>query len=354
MAGNIFGQVFRVTTFGESHGAGIGCVIDGVPPLLDLTDEDVQKELDRRKPGQSDVTSPRKEADKVEILSGVFEGKTTGTPLALFIRNADQRSSDYDHLKDIFRPGHADYTYAQKYGIRDYRGGGRSSGRETAARVAAGAVAKKIIAGAGIRVTGYTLAVGGIYGETVDLDVIEKNIVRAADLEKSAEMIALIARAREQGDSVGGIVELVIKGCPAGIGDPVFDKLEARLAQALLSIGSVRGVEFGAGFMSAAMKGSDNNDEVIMDQGRPRTRHNHSGGITGGISTGEEIVLRIAVKPTSSISRKQKAATASGGLSDIEIQGRHDPCLTPRIVPVAEAMTALVLADAFLLQKTIR
>ncbi|MBF0485163.1 MAG: chorismate synthase [Candidatus Omnitrophica bacterium] len=354
MAGNSFGQIFKVTTFGESHGVAIGCVIDGVPPLLELSLEDIQKDLDRRKPGQSEVTTARKEGDVVEILSGVFEGKTTGTPIALLIRNADQRSADYSEIKDIFRPGHADFTYTQKYGIRDYRGGGRSSGRETAARVAAGAVAKKILLAQNIQVTAYTLAIGGIYAETIDKSVIEKNIVRAPDLEKAEDMIKLITAAKEAGDSVGGIIEAVVDNCPAGLGDPVFDKLEASLSHALLSIGAVKGIEFGIGFMAATMKGSESNDEIVLDQGTPRTKNNFSGGITGGISTGEPIVFRLAVKPTSSISKKQMAANAEGTLSQIEIKGRHDPCLTPRIVPVVEAMTALVLADALLIQKTLK
>lgn len=354
MAGNVFGDIFRVMTFGESHGAAIGCVMDGVPPGIELSPEDIQRDLDRRKPGQSEVTTQRKEPDTVEILSGIFEGKTTGAPLALLIRNNDQRSQDYSAIKDVFRPGHADHTFFQKFGIRDHRGGGRSSGRETAARVAAGAVAKKILAKENIRIIAYTKAIGAVTAETIDLSFVEKNIVRTSDPAKAELMIREINQAKEQGDSIGGIVEVQIKGCPAGLGDPVFDKLEAMLAKAALSIGAVKGVEFGAGFRAAGMLGSESNDEVSLDQGQVRTKKNLAGGISGGISNGEDIVFRIAVKPTSSISRKQQAATKNETMTDLEIKGRHDPCLCPRIVPVIEAMSALVLADALLIQKTVR
>ncbi|MBF0593949.1 MAG: chorismate synthase [Candidatus Omnitrophica bacterium] len=354
MAGNAFGELFKVTTFGESHGPAIGCVIDGVPPGLDLSQPDIQKDLDRRKPGQSDVTTQRKESDTVEILSGVFEGKTTGTPIALIIRNADHQSKDYENIKDIFRPGHADYTFFQKFGIRDHRGGGRSSGRETAARVAAGAVAKKILLKHGIAITAYTLAIGGVHADTIDLSVIEENIVRSPDLEAAANMVKKINAARESGDSVGGIIEAVIVGVPAGLGDPVFDKLEARLSHAVMSIGAVKGIEFGSGFSSANMYGSQHNDEVSIVDGKVVTGHNFAGGISGGISNGESINFRLAVKPTSSIAARQQAATKDMALSDIEIKGRHDPCLTPRIVPVVEAMTALVIADCILLQQSLR
>ncbi len=354
MAGNTFGDIFKVTTFGESHGAGIGCIIDGVPPGLPLTTDDIQKDLDRRKPGQSEVTTQRKESDTVEILSGVLEGVTTGTPLALLIRNQDQHSSDYDNIRNIFRPGHADYTFLQKFGVRDHRGGGRASGRETAARVAAGAVAKKILAQKGVRLTAYSLMIAGIKAESIDLAVVEENIVRAPDLNAADKMIAAINAAREAGDSVGGVIELLIENIPVGIGDPVFDKLDARLAHAIVSIGAVNGIEFGAGFAAASTKGSINNDRMAVTNNAVTFLHNNAGGISGGISNGGPIVLRCSVKPTSSISLQQTAATMDMMLTDIAIKGRHDPCLCPRVVPVVEAMAALVIADCILIQKTIR
>jgi len=354
MAGNIFGNIFKVTTFGESHGPAMGCIIDGVPAGLELSESDIQKDLDRRRPGQSSVTTPRQEEDKVEILSGVFEGKTTGTPLALVVRNKDQRSEDYAATKNVFRPGHADYAYFQKYGLYDHRGGGRSSGRETTARVAAGAVAKKILALYNVNITAYTLAVGPVSAKTINLAVIEKNLVRAPDLQAAEEMVKIITVAKDKGDSIGGIVETLITGCPAGLGDPVFDKLEARLAAAIMSIGAIKGIEFGSGFKAALMPGSEHNDQPIVEGGQVRTKHNFSGGITGGISTGEDIVFRLAVKPPSSIAKKQMAATKDLGMAPLEIQGRHDPCLCPRIVPVVEAMAALVIVDAVLLQKAVR
>jgi chorismate synthase len=354
MAGNTFGNIFKVMTFGESHGPAVGCVIEGVPAGLELSEADIQKDLDRRKPGQSSVTTQRQEDDRVEILSGVFEGKTTGTPLALLVHNKDQRSADYSALKNVFRPGHADYTYFQKFGINDHRGGGRSSGRETTARVAAGAVAKKILAQHRVNVTAYTLAIGPVTAKSIDLSVIEKNLVRAPDLAAADEMAKAVTAAKEQGDSLGGIVEALITGCPAGLGDPVFDKLEARLASAIMSIGAVKGVEFGSGFKAAQMPGSEHNDQPVVENGKVRTKNNFSGGITGGISTGEDIIFRLAVKPPSSIAKKQMAATKDLALAPIEIQGRHDPCLCPRIVPVVEAMAALVVVDALILQKTVR
>lgn len=354
MAGNIFGEIFRVTTFGESHGAAIGCVIDGVPPNLPLLAADIQRDLDRRKPGQSEITTQRKESDMVEILSGVFEDQTTGAPLALLVRNSDQRSQDYNALKDVFRPGHADLGFFQKFGIRDHRGGGRSSGRETAARVAAGAVAKKILAPRKIDIIVYTRSIADIEARSFDRDFIENNMVRTCDPQAAEHMAQRINAAREKGDSLGGVIEVIVKGCPAGLGDPVFDKLEARLAHAVLSIGATRGIEFGAGFRVASMNGSESNDVVVIEQGQVRTRENIAGGIAGGISNGEDIVFRLAVKPTSSIAKQQNAASKDGVLTSIEIQGRHDPCLCPRIVPVVEAMTALVLADCLLIQETIQ
>ncbi len=353
MAGNTFGQVFKVTTFGESHGPAIGLIIDGVPPNISLKDEDIQHDLDRRRPGQSKITTQRKEEDKIEILSGVFEGKTTGTALAMLIRNADQRSKDYSNIKDLFRPGHADYTYFKKYGIRDYQGGGRSSGRETACRVAAGAVAKKILDLHHVKIIAYTLAVAGVYAKKRDYSVIEKNLVRAPDLEAAEEMIAKIEEARLNCDSVGGIIEAVVHGCPPGLGDPVFDKLNARLAYGLCSIGTVRGIEFGTGFDASTMLGSQHNDKFYMDGHKVRTLTNHAGGILGGITNGEDIVLRIAVKPPSSIAQQQKTVSMEMKDSTIEVKGRHDPCICPRVVPVVEAMIALTLVDALLIQRTI-
>lgn len=353
MAGNIFGDLFKVTTFGESHGSAIGCVIDGVPPRISLCAEDIQKDLDRRKPGQSEVTTQRREDDCVEILSGVFEGQTTGTPVALLIRNSDQRSHDYSNIKDIFRPGHADYSFMKKFGIRDYRGGGRSSGRETAARVAAGAVAKKILALSGIFVSAYTLEIGGIRAQTVDMSVIEQNIVRAPDLKAAEEMIAAIHAAKAESDSLGGIIEVLVHGLPSGLGDPVFDKLEACLAHGIMSIGAFRGIEFGSGFAAAKMKGSQHNDEVLLKDNTMAYRHNYAGGIAGGISNGDPIVFRAAVKPTASIAKSQSTINTQFQSAEITITGRHDPCLVPRAVPVAEAMTALVLVDRLLLQRSL-
>lgn len=353
MPGNTFGKVFKVTTFGESHGPAIGVVIDGVPPQLPLSESDIQFELDRRRPGQSKVTTQRKESDAVEILSGVLEGKTTGTSLGMLIRNEDQRSKDYSEMKELFRPGHADFTYFAKYGIRDYRGGGRASGRETACRVAAGAVAKKILDQHNIRMVAYTLAVGDIYAKKMDYTVIEKNIVRSPDLEIAELMIAKIDEARKNCDSIGGIIEAIVHGCPPGLGEPVFDKLNARLAYALMSIGAVRGIEFGKGFEAARMAGSEHNDKFFVDGDRIRTYTNHAGGILGGISNGEDIRLRLAIKPTSSIAQSQNTVTTSLMKATIEVKGRHDPCLCPRIVPVVEAMVALTLVDFLMLQKII-
>lgn len=351
--GNSFGQIFRITTFGESHGPAIGVIVDGVPANLPLTESDIQFELDRRKPGQSKVSTHRREPDRAEILSGVFEGRTTGTPVAMLIRNEDQRSKDYEEIKNLLRPGHADYTYLMKYGLRDYRGGGRASGRETACRVAAGAIAKKILRDQKIHTVAYTLAVGGIYAQKRDYAVIEKNIVRAPDLEAAQLMIEKIEEVRKNCDSIGGIVEAVVHGCPPGLGDPIYEKLSARLAYALLSIGAVRGIEFGAGFEAARMLGSRHNDRFYMDGKKVRTRTNHAGGILGGISNGEDIVLRVAVKPTSSIAQEQPTLSVDLKDAAIEVKGRHDPCICPRIVPVVEAMIALTLVDCLLMQKTV-
>lgn len=341
MSGNIFGKIFQVATFGESHGPALGAVIDGMPAGIEICEADIQKELDRRRPGQSKVTTARNEGDKVEILSGVFEGKTTGTPIALLVRNKDQHSSDYSNIKDIFRPGHADYTYFEKYGIRDYRGGGRSSGRETVGRVAAGAVAKKLLAHYGISIIGFTKSIGHVKGETFNADFIEKNIVRAADPAQAQNMEKAILDAAAQHDSIGGVAECRIFNLPVGLGNPCFDKLDAELAKAMMSVGGVKGVEIGDGFEAAAKYGSENND-FMRTEG---FLSNHAGGIAGGISNGNTVIVRCAVKPTPSISQIQKSINIRNENTDVEIHGRHDPCLVPRIVPVAEAMCALVIAD---------
>jgi chorismate synthase len=327
---NTFGRSFRITTFGESHGPAIGVVIDGCPPGIPISETDIQPALDRRSPGRDRLASPRKEPDRVEILSGVFEGRTTGMPIAMLIRNIDVRSSDYDELKNLYRPGHADYTYQMKYGIRDHRGGGRSSGRETAARVAAGAVALLILKEAGITVSGNIEEIHGETNPALFADEIEK--------------------ARDGGDSVGGIIRVTVAGCPPGLGDPVFGKLDALIAGAMMGIGGVKGVSIGDGFAAARMKGSEHNDP--MD--RTGFLSNHAGGILGGISSGAEIVVRLAVKPTASISLPQKTITKEGKETIIQVKGRHDPCIVPRALPVAEAMLALVLADALLEQEKYR
>lgn len=324
---NTFGRNFRVTTFGESHGPAVGAVIDGCPAGLALDHGDIQPLLDRRRPGTSPLTTPRNEADSVEILSGIFEGRTTGTPIALMVRNESQQSKDYEEIREKFRPGHADFTYQEKYGIRDYRGGGRSSGRETLGRVAAGAVAMKLLAGQGISVAGRIISV---HGKTAP-DEIEREILAA----------------KEAGNSVGGIVEITAKGCPAGLGDPVFGKLDALIAGAMMGIGAVKGVEIGDGFAVAGRFGSENNDPMTKDG----FASNHAGGILGGISTGQEIVVRIAVKPTPSIAKPQQTRDIHGSVVEISVKGRHDPCIVPRIIPVAESMLALVLADCVLEQK---
>jgi chorismate synthase len=350
MPGNSFGRLFRITTFGESHGAGIGVVIDGVPPGIELTESDIQQELDRRRPGQSSITTERNERDRVEILSGIIDGKTTGAPVALYIRNENMRTEDYEALKELYRPGHADYTYEMKYGIRDWRGGGRASGRETAARVAAGAVAKKLLRESGIEVIGYTLEIGGLRAESIKYDEIEKNPVRSPDPGKVNEMVKRIEEMKAKGDSIGGIVEVVVTGVPPGLGDPVFDKLDALLAHAVMSVGAVKGVEIGRGFQSANMKGSEFNDQFEIKDGRIRTSTNNAGGILGGISTGEDIVLRAAIRPPASISIRQKTVDRKGQERDIEVYGRHDPCIVPRAVPVIEAMVSIVIIDCLLLQ----
>ncbi len=350
MSGNTFGTLFRITTWGESHGPAVGVVIDGCPAGLPLEEADVQKELDRRRPGQSDVTTQRKEEDRAEILSGVFSGKTTGAPISIIVKNKDVDSSKYDMLRNTPRPGHADLTYELKYGLRDWRGGGRSSARETIGRVAAGAVAKKLLDFKGVEVLGHVVELAGIRARTASIEEVrentEKNPVRCADPDAAIKMEAVIHAARSEGDSVGGMVEVIGIGVPAGVGEPVFDKLNAELAKALMGIGAVKGVEIGAGFKSASMKGSQMNDPFAMSDGKIRTLTNNAGGILGGISNSEPIICRIAVKPTPSISQEQRTVDMSK-MKDtrIKIQGRHDPSIPPRIVPVAEAMVALVLVD---------
>lgn len=343
MAGSTFGERLKVTTFGESHGEAVGVIVEGVTPGVELDEASVQIQMDRRKPGQSSVTTPRKEYDKIRILSGLFEGRTTGTPLCIMLNNTDMRPSAYDDIKSMFRPGHADLVYEKKYGLRDHRGSGRASGRETAARVAAGAVARKLLERRAVSVLAYTIEIGGIRCETFDSDAIERNSVRACDPVAAGRMIERIEQLASKGDSCGGIVECRISGVAAGIGEPVFDKLDAELAKAMLSVGAIKGIEFGAGFQAASMLGSEHNDQ--MDASGFRT--NNAGGIIGGISTGADIVFRVAVKPTSSISIPQRTVDSYGNEQEIVTIGRHDPCICPRVVPVIEAMACLVIEDHY-------
>ena len=353
MAGNSFGELFRITTAGESHGPGNVVIIDGVPPGIELSLDDLRPDLDRRRPGQSKVTTQRKEADEPEILSGVFQGRTTGTSIAILIRNQDQRSGDYSEIKDKYRPGHADYTFDAKYGVgnRDYRGGGRSSARETNVRVAAGAVAKKILHQFyGVRIVGYVKQVGHLAAdvpnpETITLEQVESNIVRCPDAKLAEQMVELIERMRAEKDSIGGISEIVATNVPPGWGEPVFDKLKADLGKAMFTLPAVTGVEYGAGFGVATSRGSQNNDLFTTLDGRITTRSNRHGGMLGGISSGLPIVIRCAIKPTSSIPQDQETVTSKGAPTTISTKGRHDPCLLPRFVPMGEAMMAIVLAD---------
>lgn len=356
MSGNSIGTLFRVTTWGESHGPALGAVIDGCPPGIDLVEADIQKELNRRRPGQIASATARKEKDLVEILSGTFEGKTTGTSISLLIRNTDARSHDYEAIKDVFRPGHGDFSYHKKYGIRDYRGGGRASSRETAARVAAGAVAARVIARSGIEVIAYTKILGGIAIKhtwsdllNVSREELGRNPLLCPDVQATDKMEIRLAEAQREGDTLGGIVEIIVRGCPAGLGEPVFDKIDADLAKALMSIGSVKGVEIGAGFQAAALKGSENNDPMTPEG----FLSNHAGGILAGITSGQPLVLRVASKPIPSISRSQQTVDAQGMARDLSITGRHDAATIPRIVPVCEAMVCIVLADHLLRQKAI-
>ncbi len=350
MPGNSFGQFFKITTWGESHGPALGVVIDGCPPLLPLDVSDIQQELDRRRPGKGGPASTtRKEPDKVEILSGVFEGKTTGTPISLLIWNKDAKSSSYDKLKNIFRPGHGDFTYLKKYGIRDHRGGGRASARETAARVAAGAVAQILLNQHNIEVIAYTVALANITIENRNLNEIYENRLFCPDNEAAKKMEQEIAKIRSQGDSAGGVVEVVAKGVPPGLGEPVFDKLDAEIAKALMSIGAVKGVEIGAGFKAASMLGSQNNDPIS-----PKGfLSNNAGGILAGISNGEDIIARAAIKPIPSIAKEQDTINISGAPEKLVVGGRHDASAIPRIVPVCQAMMRLVLADHLLRQRAI-
>ena len=343
MPGNSFGQIFRITTFGESHGGAVGVVLDGMTPGVEVAVEDIQHQLDRRKPGQSFITTPRAEPDQVHLLSGIFEGKSTGTPMLMILYNRDFDPQAYENIKDMFRPGHADFSYLQKYGVRDWRGSGRASGRETSARVAAGAVARMLLKARGVTVTAFTKRAAGIECQTYDPDVIEKNPLRAADPKAAEEMMRIISGIKDEEDSMGGVIECRISGVQPGLGEPVFDKLDAELAHAMLSIGSTKGIEFGTGFAAADMRGSQHNDQ--MDEHGFLT--NHSGGIIGGISTGAEIVFRVAVKPTSSISRPQQTRDMKGSKREIRTVGRHDACICPRIVPVIEAMACLVLEDHY-------
>ncbi len=350
MSGNTFGRLFKLTTFGESHGPGLGGVIDGCPPNIAISEEIIQAELDRRKPGQGLASTARKEADAIRLLSGVFEGKTTGTPIGFYIENADQRSRDYSKIKDVFRPGHADATYQAKYGLRDYRGGGRSSGRETVSRVAGGAVAQELLKAHGIAVIAYTKELGGVEAKISDPQNAQDRPFFSPDPDVIPAWEARIKEAVSQGDSIGGVVEIIATGVPAGLGEPVFDKLDARLAYALMSVGAVKGVEIGSGFAAARATGSENNDPMTPHG----TATNNAGGILGGIANGMPLVLRAAVKPIPSIAKEQQTITASGEPTSIVVGGRHDRSAIPRIVPVLKAMTLLTLADFQLLQKSIR
>lgn len=364
MAGNSIGEIFRVTTFGESHGTGIGAVIDGCPAGLEISVEAIQHDLDRRRPGQSHITTQRKESDTVQILSGIFEGKSLGTPIGLFIPNEDQRSKDYDHIEDAFRPSHADYTYQTKYGFRDHRGGGRSSARTTAAVVAAGGIAKQILAKNGILLGAYVTQVGPIKSaiqnpqSAISLkDLIasaEANIIRCPDPETANAMIALIEQVRKDGDTVGGVITCGIKDCPVGLGEPLFDKLQADLAKAMFSINAVHGFEYGSGFEGAAKRGSENNDEFYSEGEKILTRTNYSGGIQGGISNGMDIYFRVAFKPVATILKAQESVNVKGESVEVKGRGRHDPCVLPRAVPIVEAMAAIVLADHLLRNRAAR
>ncbi len=356
--GNSFGKLFKITTFGESHGQGIGVVLDGCPAGLAINSDLIQFQLDRRKPGQSRITTQRNEPDQFQILSGVFEGKSTGTPIAMVIWNKDARGKDYSHIADKFRPSHADFTYQEKYGIRDYRGGGRSSARETAARVAAGAIAMHLLSGYGIEIRSYVSQVGEIKlnlpFQQLDLKQIEDNIVRCPHAETAQTMIDHIDAIRKSGDSIGGIVTGVLTGVPVGLGEPVFDKLHAQLGNAMLGINAVKGFEYGSGFEGVKMKGSEHNDQFEKQGDKIVTTSNYSGGIQGGISNGQDIYFNVAFKPVATIMKDQNSIDKSGLPTVVKGKGRHDPCVVPRAVPIVDAMAALVLADCILLNKSIK
>jgi len=347
---NTFGEIIRVTTFGESHGPAIGAVLDGIRPGIEISADMIQRELDRRRPGQSKIVTRRKESDQIHILSGVFEGKTTGAPIGLVIYNEDAKSATYEDIRDLFRPGHADFTFYQKYGLRDHRGGGRSSGRETACRVAAGAVAREILNGRGVRIVAHTVEIAGIRAKTCDYSAIETNPVRCADPVAAKQMETAILDARKDCDSVGGVIQLDILGVPPGLGDPVFGKLDARLTSAIMTIGAVKGVEVGGGFALTRLRGSQSNDNMADG----RFLSNNCGGILGGISTGQTVTLRVAVKPTSSIAKPQQTMDTDGNNRTIEVHGRHDPCIVPRAVPVVESMAALTILDLWEVQRRVR
>lgn len=354
MSGNSFGTLFRITTFGESHGVGVGVVVDGCPAGLPLTSADIQHDLDRRRVGQSRMSSARQEGDRVEILSGVFEDRTIGTPIMLLVRNENARPQDYDNMREVYRPGHADWTWDAKYGFRDHRGGGRSSARETIGRVAAGAVARKLLASVGVDVWGYTLQLMHLRAAVIERAEIERNPMRCPDPAVAPAMVALVEQARRELDSLGGIVEVRAQGVPAGLGEPVFDKLDADLAKAMLSLPAVKGFEIGDGFAVATRRGSENNDPLVGDAGGIRATTNHAGGILGGISNGDEIVIRLAAKPPASIAQPQTTVNRMGEAELLVVKGRHDPTVLPRLVPVAEAMLLLVLADHWLRQRSAR
>jgi len=354
MSGNTFGNLLKITTFGESHGVAIGLIIDGFPSGIEIDYDLIKNDLDRRKPGQSKITTQRKETEEFEIVSGVFENKSTGTPIAIMIRNNDQKSADYSHISNSYRPSHADYTYQEKYGIRDYRGGGRSSARETASRVIGGSFAKMFLNKFNIEIFAYVSQVGDIkveknYNE-LDLNLIEINIIRCPDINVSEQMISLIDSIRKQGDTIGGVITCVIKNVPVGIGEPVFNKLHSELARAMMSINAVKGFEYGSGFSSVKMKGSEHNDIFYNDSGKIRTKTNLSGGIQGGISNGEDIYFNVAFKPVATIMQSQESIDIEGNKTEVKGKGRHDPCVVPRAVPIVEAMATLVIADYILIK----
>lgn len=358
MMRNSFGHIFTLTTFGESHGAGVGGVVDGMPAGIEIDIDFIQKELDRRKPGQSRITTGRQEGDAVELLSGVFEGKSTGCPIGFLVRNTNQHSGDYENVRNVFRPSHADFTYTQKYGLRDHRGGGRSSARETISRCVGGALAKLVLKQIGIEVTAYTSQVGTIALDRdytkYDLAAIESNPVRCPDQEVAKQMERLILDVKSEGDTIGGVVTCVIKGCPVGLGEPAFSKLHADLGSAMLGINAVKGFEYGEGFDGVGQKGSEQNDIFFSDNGKISTRTNHSGGIQGGISNGQDIYFRVLFKPVATQLRRQPTVTRLGEETELEMKGRHDPCVLPRAVPVVEAMAAMTILDHYLLNETVK